>query len=149
VFISSLHYDDAALLRDYWNDAVVELSTTLGPANVYLSAHESGSRDDTKRALLDLDARLADVGVQRSIVLSNRTHADEIAGASVKDGWVHSRQGGHQLRRIPYLAKLRNLSLKPLEDLARVGVTFDKVLFLNDVVFQVRRGSSRVWSYQR
>jgi len=137
LYIASLHYNNAALLREYWNDAIVELSKTLGPANVFVAAYESGSSDDTKHTLLDLDYRLTKIGVPRSIVLSNKTHGDEIAGASPNDGWVDSLQSTRELRRVPYLARLRNLSLKPLQKLAEAGVMFDRILFLNDVVFQV------------
>ena len=40
-----------------------------------------------------------------------------------------------ELRRIPYLARLRNLVMEPLFELRESGVVFDKILFLNDVVF--------------
>lgn len=141
VFIASLHYNNAALLRDYWNDAIVELSKALGPANVFVAAYESGSVDGTKGVLLELDGRLAELGVQRSIMLSPTIHVDEIAGATSDSGWVRNSQGIQQLRRIPYLARLRNLSLEPLGELAKRGRLFDKILFLNDVVFQVRTES--------
>jgi len=137
LYVASLHYNNEALLRNYWNDAIIELSKTLGHANVFVAAYESGSSDNTRPALLELDARLAELRIPRSIVLSNKTHADEIADASAHKGWVDSRQGIRELRRIPYLARLRNLSLKPLHEMAEEGITFDKVLFLNDVVFQV------------
>jgi len=148
LYIASLHYNNAALLRDYWNDAVVELSKTLGPDNVFIAAYESGSSDDTKHMLSELDYRLAKLGVSRSIVHSNKTHADEIKGASPSDGWIASIQGTRELRRIPYLARLRNLSLKPLKELAEAAVTFDKILFLNDVVFQVR-ANAHPWDGSR
>jgi hypothetical protein len=35
------------------------------------------------------------------------------------------------------MSTLRNLSLKPLKEMALEGVTYDKILFLNDVAFTV------------
>ena len=40
-----------------------------------------------------------------------------------------------ELRRIPYLARLRNLVMEPLFEMKKSGQTVDKILFLNDVVF--------------
>lgn len=71
------------------------------------------------------------------MTLSPVTHEDEIAAPARGDGWVKTVGGGKQLRRVPYLARVRNLGLLPLYDLARQGITFDKILFLNDVVFTV------------
>ena len=55
-----------------------------------------------------------------------------------KKGWVFTARGerGWELRRIPYLAELRNRVMEPLLKEAR-GVKFDKVLWINDVVFTV------------
>jgi hypothetical protein len=52
-------------------------------------------------------------------------------------GWIDTPRGRKELRRIPYLSRLRNWTLQPLLELARQGEKFDKVLFLNDVVFSV------------
>jgi len=40
------------------------------------------------------------------------------------------------VRRIPYLASLRNKLLEPLQEFQVVGRKFDKVIFFNDVVFR-------------
>lgn len=118
---------------------MLDLAQTLGPDRVFLSVFESGSYDDTKDALRELDADLEQMGVGRNITLSDVTHVDEIVMPDEEkgDGWIDTMRGVRELRRIPYLARLRNRSLQPLEDLAREGVMFDIVLFLNDVVFTV------------
>ena len=85
----------------------------------------------------DLDARLDALGAPRNITLSDVTHEDEINAQPAEEGWIETSRGRKELRRIPYLARLRNWSLSILEDLAREGVTFDTILFLNDVVFTV------------
>ncbi|RAK81436.1 glycosyltransferase family 69 protein [Aspergillus fijiensis CBS 313.89] len=137
IFIASTHWNNERILRSHWNDAVVDLVRTLGSENVFVSVLESGSWDDSKGALRELDTRLDRLGVRRNITLSDTTHHDEISAPPGRDGWIKTPRGRTELRRIPYLARLRNWTLQPLEDLARQGITFDKVLFLNDVVFTV------------
>ncbi|PLB53630.1 hypothetical protein P170DRAFT_371759 [Aspergillus steynii IBT 23096] len=135
VFIVGIHWNNEWILRNYWNQAVTDLAQTLGPENVFLSIYESGSYDNTKGALVELDRMLDPLGVPRNITLSEVTHQDEIVQPSTDDGWLQTEQTGKELRRIPYLSRLRNLSLQPLVDLAKQGIHFDRVLFLNDVVF--------------
>lgn len=135
VYIASIHWNNESILRSNWTNAVLELAESLGPEHIYISIYESGSWDDSKGALRLLDAELEKIGVQRTIILEPRTHADEIAASPSSSGWIDTPRGQKELRRIPYLSRLRNLSLKPLAELALKGITFDRVLFLNDVVF--------------
>lgn len=137
VFIASLHWNNEKILRSDWNRGVIELVNTLGPDNVFVSVYESGSWDNSKGALRELDHELENTGVGKKIILDDETHADLIAQPSAKKGWITTPAGKKMLRRIPYLSKLRNLSLQPLLDLAENGTTFDHVLFLGDVVFSV------------
>lgn len=137
IYISSIHWNNEKILRSHWNDAVVELVKYFGPENVFVSIHESGSWDDTKGALRALDQRLGELQVQRDIALDDTTHADELKKPPTA-GWIDTVRGRKELRRIPYLARLRNASMQSLRDLAARGMKFDKVLFLNDVVFKVR-----------
>jgi Cryptococcal mannosyltransferase 1 len=124
-------------LRSHWNKAIEALVLSLGPENVYVSIYESGSWDNTKGALRVLDQNLGALGVGRTIILNETTHVDEITQPPASSGWIDTPRGKKELRRIPYLSALRNLSLRPLEELAVKGVRFDKILFLNDVVFTV------------
>ena len=137
IFIASIHWNNELVLRSNWTRSVVALAKHLGPANVYVSVYESGSWDDSKGALRQLDEDLDAIGVQRSIILEKSTHLDEINKPITRSGWIETPRGQKELRRIPYLARLRNLSLRPLRELAENGKEFDKVLFLNDVVFTV------------
>ena len=138
VFIASIHWNNEKILRSYWVPAILELVAHLGQKNVYVSVQESGSWDDSKGALRELDGELAKAGVRRRIILDDTTHADEIGKTPTEDGWIQtSRSAAKELRRVPYLAKLRNLVLEPLEELAVKGERFDRVLFVNDVVFTV------------
>lgn len=138
LYIASTHWNNEAILRSHWNDAIIQLVRTWGAENVFVTVFESGSWDDTKGALRDLDVELDRLGVRRNITLSDTTHEDEISVSPSSEGWIDTPRGRKELRRIPYLARLRNLTLRPLEDLERQGITFDKILFLNDVVFTVR-----------
>jgi hypothetical protein len=140
VYIASIHWNNEQILRSHWNDAVVDLAKTLGGDNVFITVYESGSWDDGKAALRDLDATLEANWIRRNITLSGVTHKDEmsIAKEHRNSGWIDTPRGREELRRIPYLSRLRNWTLQPLLELARQGEKFDKVLFLNDVVFSVR-----------
>lgn len=149
IYIASMHWNNAQVLKDYWNDAVVELTETFGADNVFVSVYESGSWDDSKEALRELDAELARRNVPRRVEVSETTHKDEINKAVEErgEGWIDTARGRRELRRIPYLAKLRNRTIKDLIELSEKGVTFDKVLFLNDVVFTVCQSlnQSQTW----
>lgn len=137
IFIASIHWNNEAILRSHWSQAVLDLAHDLGTQNVFVSIRESGSWDDSKGALRDLEAQLEDAGVRRKVVLENTTHSEIINGPPGNEGWIETPRGKTELRRIPFLAKLRNEVLKPLYDMAQDGMVFDKILFLNDVVFTV------------
>lgn len=139
VYIASLHWNNERILRASWNKGILDLVKTLGPNNVFISTHESGSWDHSKDALRELDNELNTLGVSRNITLDETTNADEIAfpPAEPGHGWIKTSRNRIELRRIPYLARLRNKSLQPLIEMAQDGITFDYVLFLNDVVFTV------------
>lgn len=114
---------------------MLDLVEYFGADNVYVSIYESGSWDDSKGALRALDSDLEKKGVKRTIKLDETTHKIELE-KPFTTGWIETPKHRKELRRIPYLSTLRNLSLKPLQHLAE-DVKFDKVLFLNDVVFSV------------
>lgn len=137
IFIAAQHWNNAALLRDRWNDALVALVKVLGTQNVYVTIYESGSTDETKDALGELDVTLSELQVQRTVTLSNVTREEEISKEPTEHGWIRTPTGETALRRIPFLAKLRNHILDTLGALSEQGQHFDTVLFLNDVVFKV------------
>ncbi|KAJ5836501.1 Mannosyltransferase 1 CMT1, partial [Penicillium robsamsonii] len=135
IYIASINWNNELVLRSHWNKALTQLVLKLGPENVFISIYESGSYDNTKAALRELDWELERMRVPRNITLSPVTHQDELAAPARGEGWIRTPDGKKQLRRIPYLARIRNLGLLPLQDLARQGIIFEKILFLNDVVF--------------
>ncbi|GAB7350396.1 hypothetical protein MBLNU459_g1017t1 [Dothideomycetes sp. NU459] len=138
IFVVSLPWNNEIILRSHWNAQLVDLVKKLGPSNVYVSIYENGSYDNTKDAIGLLDEELGVAGIRRHIVLEDKSHVDLMAGGGggqQSEGWVRTPRGRKELRRIPYLSQLRNVAMKPLLDLAANGEYFDKVLFLNDVVF--------------
>ncbi|KYK58596.1 polysaccharide export protein [Drechmeria coniospora] len=137
IYIASIHFNNGDVLRTHWNEAVLRLTETFGVKNVFVSIFESGSWDDSKTVLQDLATELERRAVPHRIDVSDVTHRDEIAKPDEEktDGWVVTPRGKKELRRIPYLAKLRNRTIKDLLDLHKQGINFDKVLFLNDVIF--------------
>ncbi|KAJ5619164.1 hypothetical protein N7510_003148 [Penicillium lagena] len=137
VYIAGVNWNSESILRNHWNQAVLDLAQKLGPDKIFISIYESGSSDGTKGALAELDEELDRLHVPRNITTSPVTHEDEMNKPHDGDGWVKTSSGKSQLRRIPYLSRMRNLSLQPLAELAEQGIIFDKVLFLNDVVFTV------------
>jgi hypothetical protein len=137
IYIASLHWNNEKILRSEWNRRLLELVKRFEPGNVFVSIYESGSWDDTKGALRELDQALDDVGVPHKLVLDKETHRDLIEGPPAKEGWITLPDGKKMPRRIPYLSRLRNLSLQPLLEMAENGTTFDYVLFLGDVVYAV------------
>lgn len=137
------------MLRQNWSPALISLVKHLGPKNVYVSVLESGSWDGTKAALMDLDKVLGEVGVERTIDLGMDREAqlEELkhvpAEGEDRNGWLYTgrkeSESGWEMRRIPYLARLRNKAMEPLLkiwDEGR-GRRFDRVLWINDVVFTV------------
>jgi hypothetical protein len=140
VFIAANHWNAEKVLRENWSSALIKLINILGRDNVYFSSYESGSWDNTKEALRELQGNLTDMGVQHRMILDEKTHEQEIENPpeEEREGWIDVK-GKRYLRRIPYLAKARNIVLEPLEDenIRNATHDFGLVLFLNDVVFTV------------
>ena len=141
IFIAGLHWNDEALIRSHWAPAVLALVQHLGVENVYVSTIEGGSWDNTTAALWEFDAELQKLGVKRSIaslpLLTHEAVVNRLPEPG-EQGWIDTPRGKRELRRIPYLASLRNHAMLPLEKLAG-QMRFDRVLWLNDVIFTVSR----------
>lgn len=137
IYIASMHFNNGKVIREHWNAAVLGLTDAFGAENVFVSVFESGSWDDSKQRLLELQRELAGRNVPHRVEVSDTTHKDELASEVKGEGWIDTPRGEKELRRIPYLARLRNKTLKDLFELSEKGTTFDKVLFLNDVIFTV------------
>ncbi|KAF7871521.1 hypothetical protein EAF04_003628 [Stromatinia cepivora] len=140
IFIASMHWNNEVIIRSHWSAAVIDLVRYFGADNVFISIIESGSWDNTTGSLRDLDAELEKLGVERSIEMLESTHKEEVERIPEpnEEGWIWTSRGRKELRRIPYLAKLRNGVMEKLKQLAERSDgerSFDKILWLNDVIF--------------
>ncbi|KAI1433639.1 polysaccharide export protein [Xylaria sp. CBS 124048] len=142
IFIASVHRNTEPILRTAWSGAVLDLVDHFGPDNIYFSAVESGSQDDTKMALSELKMLLDMKGVANTLSLGQTVweQLEEIEtrpppGQRVPTWIWNVAESQWELRRIPYLARVRNQAMAPLKELESQGRTFDKILWLNDVVF--------------
>lgn len=143
VYIAALHHNDEKLLLDHWIPALLDLVRHWEPDNLYVSIVESGSVDGTKDALKALDFELYERGIERNIQLSNKTHEDEVTREpeTNEPGWIQTPRGKLERRRLSYLAEERNKAMTKIKELAYRENNprgFDKVLWLNDIIFNVR-----------
>jgi hypothetical protein len=144
IYIASTFRNTEYMLRISWNAALLNLILVLGPSNVFVSIVESGSQDDTKGALMDLKAELDKLGVGNRIDLGTDVYGQAAELLAVpkegedRTGWAFTGRGetGWEVRRIPYLARLRNKAMEPLWGLSEER-RFDRVLWINDVIFTV------------
>ncbi|GAB7353519.1 hypothetical protein MBLNU459_g3964t1 [Dothideomycetes sp. NU459] len=138
VFIAAA-ITDAALIRGPWGRSVIELIDIIGPENAFLSIYENDSGPDTAAALRELEEK---VKCDSSIVSEHLPRENFPT--------VMLPNGDERVKRITYLAEIRNRAMRPLyasqapknqsmQTAASPFVVpeqdFDKVLFLNDVIF--------------
>lgn len=138
VYIASSLWNAGPLLQDHWIPSLLQVADDLKAADisVFIAIYENGSWDTTKSILERLRQTLDSRGIRHEIVIDDTSHEQIIRNNSSVAGWLETAYG-RELRRIPYLASVRNEALKPLAALTTSGVKFDKLIFLNDVVFQV------------
>ena len=161
VFITLLAWNNEIVFRTHLSEQINDVVQVLGANNVYVSIYENGSYDGTKGALRDLQLFLENQGVRTTFVLDETSHEEIVQSRPYepKEGWIQVQRSGFEkwdvhkgdyaLRRIHYLAELRNKALQPLWDLASKGERFDKILFLNDVVRKLMsKGESRTTRQQ-
>lgn len=140
VYIASAQYNSEGILRSSWVPSLLQLVKELQSVQirVYVSVYESGSVDGTKTVLSELQASLEGLNVEHDIRLDDESHASAIEKSLATPGdWVQTLYG-KELRRVSFLADIRNRALQSLDSLTKAGVHFDRILYLNDVVFSVR-----------
>lgn len=124
VFIAAiLHDPEGDLLSGTYSQHVLDLIDLLGPDNVFLSVYESDSGDLGRTALDEFRSK---VTCEHEIVAEPVQPLDDIQVFSIPDG-------DRVVRRIEYLATARNRAIAPLN--RRGAIRYDKVLYLNDVIF--------------
>ncbi|CAK4030317.1 glycosyltransferase family 69 [Lecanosticta acicola] len=127
VFIAASLYDrEGEVVSGLWGQSVLHLIDILGKENVFLSIYEN---DPDEKAQEALDAFAKNVTCESAIV-TEELDLHKLPHVSTPDG--HQR-----LKRIAFLADVRNRALRPLEDVdsKAYSTRFDKLLYLNDVVF--------------
>lgn len=127
IFVAASMYDQGGqLLSGDWGEAVLSLLDMLGPQNVYLSIYENDPDDEARKALEQFSGR---VPCAQSLV-SEHLDLQQLQHVSTPDGT-------QRLKRIEYLAEVRNRALRPLQvpGADAYDIRFDKLLYLNDVSF--------------
>lgn len=127
VFIAASLYDpEGEVVSGYWGQSVRYLIDILGSENVYLSIYEN---DPDEKALAALNAFAKNITCESEIV-TEQLDLHQFPHVSTPDG-------NHRLKRVAFLADVRNRALRPLErtESAAYHTRFDKLLYLNDVVF--------------
>jgi hypothetical protein len=127
VFIAASLYDkDGGLLSGHWGQSVQSLVHILGRNNVFVSIYENDPSESSKEAMkvfqqsLDCD----------SSVVHEQYNGSDLPHAILPDGST-------RVRRLPFLAEVRNRALRPLDDeqSAAYHTRWNKLLYLNDVAF--------------
>ena len=123
VFIAATLYDpDGALVSGDLGNAVLKLVDLLGPANVHLSIYEDNPKLPAKAALEALDKQLT----CKTSLIGEPLSLDGIERVLLPTG-------DRLMKRMAFLAEVRNQALGPLE--ADPSMHYDKVLYVNDVMF--------------
>ncbi|PWY83248.1 hypothetical protein BO94DRAFT_536721 [Aspergillus sclerotioniger CBS 115572] len=124
VFIAVSLYDkNGALAGGQWGQALLDLIDMIGPDNVFLSIYENDSGVAGEGALQQLSDR---VPCNKSIVYEDHFNFTGFPTVTLPDGSEH-------IRRVEFLAEVRNRALRPLDEYPELR--FDRLLFLNDVYF--------------
>lgn len=127
IYIAASLYDhEGEVVSGKWGQSVLHLINILGPDNVFLSIYEN---DPDPGALAALDSFRTSITCPSAIV-TERLDFATLPHVSTPDGT-------RRLKRMQLLAHVRNRALRPLEDRSSLAynIRFDKVLYLNDVVF--------------
>lgn len=124
IFIATSLYDKGGhLVNGAWGEAVLDLVSILGEKNVFLSIYENDSGPEAHAAL---DAFKPKLRCPNSLVFEEHISLDDIPHITLPNG-------SKGIKRIAYLAEVRNRALRPLDEPS--AVTYDRLLYLNDVVF--------------
>ncbi|KAJ5297760.1 hypothetical protein N7508_008009 [Penicillium antarcticum] len=124
VFIAASLYDSGGeLANGQWGEQLLELIHLLGNDNVFLSIYENDSGEEGERALHELEQK---VQCQKAIVSEKHLDPNSLPTVTIPGG-------SKRVKRIEYLAQVRNKALQPLTD--KPNMNFDKLLYLNDILF--------------
>ncbi|KAJ5102740.1 hypothetical protein N7532_003269 [Penicillium argentinense] len=124
VFIAASLYDrDGNLARGQWGAQLLDLVDLIGPDNVFVSIYENDSGEEGESALRELEQRITS---PKRVVFEEHLDFKSMHSVTIP--------GGEQrVKRIEYLAQVRNKALQPLEE--NPDTHYDKLLYLNDILF--------------
>ena len=120
---------DGALIKGAWGASLMDLIDVIGKERVFVSIYGGPTE-----ALKHLESMLE---CEHSFVSEEES---PIALASIPHTKLPT--GEERIKRIAYLAEVRNMALKPLDTLER---RFDRVLFINDVFFSPEDATRLLW----
>ncbi|MCJ1277245.1 hypothetical protein MMC21_005055 [Puttea exsequens] len=124
IFIAASIYDEGGkLLGGAWADAVLSLIDILGNRNVYLSIYETAAGELSQTRQYEFERRIQ---CQHSVIYEDPPPLDDFPQITMPDG-------SKRTKRIAYLAEARNKALEPMLEDSKTK--YDKLLFLNDVIF--------------
>ncbi|KAE8147205.1 cryptococcal mannosyltransferase 1-domain-containing protein [Aspergillus avenaceus] len=123
VFIAASLYDRGGkLAQGQWGFGLLHLIDLIGENNVFLSIYENNSGPEGKSALLGLEEQIK---CNKSIIIEDQFDLDSLPRVTIPGG-------SKRTKRIDYLAEVRNRALRPLD---QSETRYDRLLFLNDVMF--------------
>lgn len=124
IYIAASLYDPSGeLVRGQWGAEILQLVDLLGPENVFLSVYENDSGAEGERALREWEAQIP---CDKSIVFEEHMDMQSLSTVTIPGG-------SHRVKRIEYLAEVRNRALRPLDD--HPEKRYNKLLYVNDVFF--------------
>lgn len=124
VFIAASLYDrDGKLARGQWGKQLLQLIDLLGDSNVFLSIYENDSGKEGESALRELEQQISS---PKDIVFEQHLDFKSLPVVIIPGG-------AKRVKRIEYLAQVRNRALQPLDD--HPQIRYDKLLYLNDILF--------------
>lgn len=122
VFIAASLYDpQGKLTSGDWAQSVIRLIEILGPVNVHLSLYENDADAQSQKMLTEF----------RKLIACNMTIVDEKMDFTALPH-ITMPDGTPRLKRMAFLAEVRNRALLPL---VQSDTHFDKLLYLNDIIF--------------
>lgn len=138
VFIAA-NIIDGDLISGAWGDSLLELVERIGKDRVWVSVY--GGPVDALRGLEERLAGSGGVGVERERVWCVSEEEEKVDLESV--GRTVLPTGERRVKRIAWLAEVRNKVLEPLYKGAMLKP--DKLLFLNDIYFTPSSALRLLW----
>lgn len=121
---------DGHLIRGPWGQSVRDLVDMIGKENVFVSVY-GGPKDALHEFARSLDC-------EHNITAEEEAPVDLNSLPKV----VLPTNGKEFVKRIAYLAEIRNRALAPMLDSTKY---YDRVLFLNDVYFNAKDAMRLIW----